>query len=261
MWSILGRPADSVEPKDSQYRVLAFYEIDYASIGPLKDITARLGKISGWTFNTIGFQHQGSSRSISKRLGGLDEIQSRWPTAKDPILANLEYILDGDHLTTSESLNFLVASRVFVSHCRLETVSADKWKAFVVKAAEILKPKYGFGFQVNDNLLALSWPLGVGNATLSEASMIGLSKLSAALDDPSRPLATCMHDLYEINIVSEVHLEIDLGGFTLRNYIDQNRVGDLSRISNHLWLWQLSEKQQANCRKLLLRYRGLIVDA
>lgn len=77
-------------------------------------------------------------------------------------------------------------------------------------------------------------------------------------DNDKRNLDHMLRDVFEINFLSEGHLDRQVKGKTLRDWIDENAFGTLQQLTSRCWRWKVRNEEIPEIRGALIE-AGLTV--
>lgn len=157
-------------------------------------------------------------------------------------------IFEGEIDLTSgkEFLSFLFDEKEYsFIDCNIRTI--------VNQLIEYLKPKYGYAFQREFALGPQYYPAGViyGKEHFEEEKK-QISKWSKHYFINKKYETGQYRDIYPYNIICEKHLEQEVGGKKLTDWIAGDpRHGALTQLKENLWVWNISEENIPLVREAL----------
>jgi hypothetical protein len=158
------------------------------------------------------------------------------------------------------------------SHLTFDTVSNYK-RYFVGRLAEefsvidaighlrclcnYITPGYGFS-QVEDGISAILFSSGTSTTEFTLDKSRRAKDLGDSLSETRRHLHGKLHDVYELNVLTSLHLESPVRGQTLRTWIEAGSRGELIQIHNAVFAWVVPENIRPDIRWVLFKEGALI---
>jgi len=127
--------------------------------------------------------------------------------------------------------------------------------------AEACKLKAQYGFLVNgpDMYFVSSYAKQITCETMTEDESSNVELLGHQRPDLDSLLFRKPHDVYELNLLTNLHLDRRVGRGTLGTWIASKGAGVLERIDHDRWLWSVASPDLARIKRELIAYDALIV--
>lgn len=119
---------------------------------------------------------------------------------------------------------------------------------------------YGFSYMAN----IYEWPTAYANGDWQHAKNISpISRSSNEIlqnwcTNCDRIQTGFLRDVYEENLINKNHLEKEINGRSLRQFIADNNLGVLHQINDFIFFWRLEDNQLGKARDLLYNTAILI---
>ncbi|MBM3521001.1 MAG: hypothetical protein FJX63_09610 [Alphaproteobacteria bacterium] len=127
-------------------------------------------------------------------------------------------------------------------------------RLFCTKAS----PRYGFS-RVSEGPEAASFAKGIGGMGRPREENFRADALGSSLIWTKQHLAGRFLDVYELNVLSPVHMKAKVQGQSLGDWIRSGQHGELVEINDSVTLWLVPEKLRDPIRARLWR-EGLFID-
>jgi hypothetical protein len=206
------------------------------------------GKAKSWTHKNF----------IKKNLdlnSGFDFLDFLWIKEKN---VRSDFAVE---LTCSPNLN-----RYFTFHfrpCQIENFR-DRTANITRLLIDELMPIYGIGYTMKDYFGPTAFAEGSTSRTYFPESGKMYGPTEDVIADAyafrrvflSDVRGTVLHrkfrGIYEVNFISDEHLEQRVGHSTLRQFIDEKKIGILKKVLDDFWCWAIPDGDLQKTRKLLL---------
>lgn len=169
----------------------------------------------------------------------------------------LDEPIDRDFRNVRSHLNFDQDSRHYLLAKTLsEWALADVVRHFRL-LCEFVTPRYGFS-HVERGLAAISFPFGISTTSLSREAARRAHDLGHSLRRTSEHLKGRLHDVYGLNVLSQLHLDRMVRGQMLRDWIGDGERGELLSIKEGVFVWTVPDEVRADVRATLFQEGALI---
>ena len=121
---------------------------------------------------------------------------------------------------------------------------------------QAITPRYGFS-NVGPNSIPIFATSGIVTTSMQHDDWTRTSDLGRMLRDTRQHLSGKLHDVYELNVLSPLHLEQPLQGRSLQAWIETGSRGSLLRILDQVFVWTVPVGIRASIRSFLFR-EGLL---
>ncbi|MGH6923385.1 MAG: hypothetical protein ACRED5_06565 [Propylenella sp.] len=192
-------------------------------------------------------------RTIYKRSRLIDVIAPftsyDWIALDEPIegdfrdvRSHLSFQLDCQRYLLAKEFSAFTLADV-VSHLRL--------------VCEFATPRYGF-LHSEYGLAALAFPWGTPTTGLPAHVSRRVGDLGHSIRSSHEHLNGKLHDVYEVNVLSPLHLERQVRGLSLRDWIGEGGRGDILTIKSDLFAWIVPGDFRPKVRAILFDDGALI---
>jgi hypothetical protein len=120
-----------------------------------------------------------------------------------------------------------------------------------------LSPRYGFS-HVGEGASAIFATSGIASTGLSHDAQTRIGDLGDSLRRTKQHLSGKLHDVYELNVLSLLHLESRVRGEALGSWIKSGHRGELVKIGDDVFAWTVPENIRADLRWVLFK-EGLLI--
>ncbi len=192
-------------------------------------------------------------RTLSKRTTLLDIISPftnyNSIAFDEPINGN--FLNVKSHMSVSLERNRYIIAK-FRSHFNTNDVIQN-----IRAACKYVTPRYGFSHS-EIGPLALAFPAGVGITRIDRDTLKRIDSLGHSLRRTNEHLAGKLHDVYGVNVLSPLHLERQVEGQSLRDWIGAGARGDLLTIKDEVFAWIVPDSVRPAVRATLFSEGALI---
>jgi hypothetical protein len=186
-----------------------------------------------------GRQRKLRTKTVSKILDTLDLVEGRLESMY------IEAIRDNDHTHAVVSLGYNYSSiaredSAFGLHCFSEDFSLETARALTKLICEAAVIDYGFSLRGNGLLPTISFGVGlrVDDDPFSKKRERWIQEFR--INKP-RPSKVPFLDVFELNVLSDVHLSKSVAGKSFDAYVREKGRGSLERIGKTNFLWCLDQ--------------------
>ena len=198
-------------------------------------------------------------KSLQKKLNSIEfeeiELMSLYAT-----LENFKSLLDGWYVYASINMKQLTSMVCFDNH--VQEFDKDMMKKTILDMFDCIDVKYGIAYQRDFNLGPAVYALGgISGLNYDEVDRAERDKITKWLHDSYKNrsyLKGMLRDVYPVNILTDIHLNRDIGDKTLKQWIQEESIGDLYSINNFLWMWVL-DNTSINTARSHLAPLGIIL--
>lgn len=187
-----------------------------------------------------GRQRKLRTRKVSKILDTLDLVEGRLESMY------IETIRDNDHTHAVASVGYNYSSiarddATFGLHCFSEDFSLATAQALTRGICEAAVIDYGFSSRGNGLLPTISFGVGLRVDGDPFSSIRERWIQDFRLNKP-RPSKVPFLDVFELNVLSEMHLSKTVAGRPFDTYVREKGRGTLERIGKTNFLWCVEQK-------------------
>ncbi len=255
-------------PWREEHRLLALYDLNL-DLPPETVRAAFVGCVDTLPFtpNRMAFAVESRPNPRQKRLGKGKSVNMFLAAETLPIRwINVERIYEDNYSQLSGQMSFdLKRGRIDMSAQSAE-FDLPSAVSFVTRCLRIGTPTYGFAHRMTGGLAASFWPSGVttmdlGTMETSQAEKLATARatlLGSSLSWSKEHLSK-LHDVYEVNILTEKHLERPIMGKSFSGWIDEGGRGSLSKLSDGIFAWTVPDAVRPIVRHHLLNAGCLFV--
>jgi hypothetical protein len=160
-----------------------------------------------------------------------------------------------------------VNGQVNIDDKRKRYVAAKEFEEFGVEhcigharpICQFITPLYEFS-HVGLGVGALFFPHGQASTDYEQDVRTRIHDLGDSLRRTNEHLQGKIHDVYELNVLSSLHLDREIQGIPLKRWIEQEGWGKLSPIKENVFIWTVPDNIRGTIRELLLKQNALIVS-
>lgn len=125
------------------------------------------------------------------------------------------------------------------------------------EVSKYISPLYGISF-VDDWSDSLYFVGGIATTSMDRETSFRATSLATSLRQSKEHLAGRLHDVYELNVLSQKHLERAVCGRPLWAWIGAGRRGELIRITDSVTAWLVPDDIRPEVRQTLFSDGALI---
>ncbi|CAN5435444.1 hypothetical protein BH10PSE7_BH10PSE7_44980 [soil metagenome] len=126
-------------------------------------------------------------------------------------------------------------------------------------ACQEVTPRYGFTY-IGRGAEAIFYAGGISSPTYNLQKTKQVSDLGRSLNRTKEHLSGYLHDVYELNVLSPLHLSCPVFGRTLASWIEEGRRGQLVRIKDEVHVWLVPDDVRPAVRLQLFEEGVLIAS-
>jgi hypothetical protein len=205
---------------------------------------------------------------LTVSIPGRRTPRRRTLSAKNPLIRVLSEFSEYEWLALDDPIDrdfSNVRSQVAITETDYTiTVFRSKFPTdLVIKHLQLVSthitPAYGFSHSVFGPA-ALSFPHGIGASTMDNDTWRRVNDLGHSLRVTKEHLKGKLHDVYGVNVLSPLHLERQVEGQSLGDWIGAGSRGELLTIKDEVFAWIVSDSVRPAVRDTLFREGALIAS-
>lgn len=129
----------------------------------------------------------------------------------------------------------------------------------LIKLCKDYEVSYGFAVVAENALKALQWTSGLLTFDMSKEEWARVSAFGHSRHTDRAYLKDMLHDVYNLNFLSNSHMSRMVDGLPLQEWIERNEAGKIASLARDISIWELSEEQRIVARSALLLNGALLV--
>lgn len=206
------------------------------------------------TKHTIDFRYLGFyDERYADKYGKFETIYPKLQQAKWNEIVN--FSLDVENLRDKKrsiSVEFNITRPKHITVVLPEDFEFDIID-FVKAVNSLYKTRYGFSYFTKDNEWATAYAIGnrEHSKPVTNITRLTTSHFDHWRNDCEKISAGRLRDVYEENILTQVHLSYSVNYKNLKGYIESEKMGELLPIDNNTFLWKLNNSQLKQTRAFL----------
>lgn len=159
---------------------------------------------------------------------------------------------------------------IHIDHSAVDNID-EKTRKIVGLIANSLEPIYGIGYDMPYYYGPRAFAQGSSSSRFATSDK-SLYRSPARMREQSfafgptfraspskRGLNVCFRDIFEINFISEGHLNRQIHGVTLQKFIVENGFGSLKQLTAVTWMWGVPPSDIQRVRKIMIEAEFTIV--
>lgn len=141
-------------------------------------------------------------------------------------------------------------------------IDSEYFDNLIRRLFRYFKPTYGIGYLIEQRFVPAFYVRGFIEGRLEEVEQRRIGDWGSYYSDRWVPKAGELRDVYELNYLSDIHLNRPVGNVpgspSLRDWISSADAGSLSPINESLTLWELNISRRDEIRQTLLDGGSLV---
>lgn len=141
-------------------------------------------------------------------------------------------------------------------------IDPEYFSSLIRRLFRYFKPTYGIGYLIEQRFVPAYYVSGFIEGRLEEVEQRRIGDWGSYYSDRWVPKAGELRDVYELNYLSDIHLNRPVGNVpgspSLRDWISSTDAGSLSPINETLTLWELNTSRRDEIRQTLLKGGSLV---